>query len=135
MDSNVRRDLVAGTALVVAGLGLLGFAWFGPDEGFQAPRWVVGLVALACVGAGFVMLRTAWHGERLVGATPRVALALAAVLLVIGAVLAWIVVAVGPEGTALTFGIPLAVSDDSHRGFVAALFYGLLGLGIVLCLG
>src|SRR4051794_12789534 len=103
MDANVRRDLMTGTALLVAGAGLLGFAWFGPDEGFQAPRWIVGLVALACLAAAVLLLRTGLRGERLVGSTPLAALASAAILFVFAVVLGWILVAVGPEGTELTF--------------------------------
>jgi hypothetical protein len=133
VNPNVRRDLITGGALVVAGVGLLAFAWFGPDEGFRAPRWIVGLIALACLLAGAIPLRDGLRGERIVGTSPVAALATAGMLAVLAIVALWVMVAVGPEGAAMTFDIPVAVSEDAHRDVVAFLFYAVLGVVALSC--
>jgi len=43
-------------------------------------------------------------------------------------------VAVGPEGTSVTFDVPLPLSDNAERWLKAILFYGLLGIVVLLCL-
>ena len=67
MNPNVRRDLIIGGAVVVFGLGLLGFALFGPDESFRAPRWAVAAAAMGFMVGGYVPLRHASAGLQLSG--------------------------------------------------------------------
>ncbi len=95
MNPNVRRDLVIGGAVVAFGLGLLGFALFGTDESFRAPRWAVAAAAVGFMVGGFVPLRHALStsGFVLRGTWANLA---ASVLLFIGfALAAWVLLAVG----------------------------------------
>src|SRR5580765_6001161 len=62
MNANVRRDLIIGGAVVAFGLGLLGFALFGGDESFRAPRWAVAAAAIGFIVGGYVPLRHAHQG-------------------------------------------------------------------------
>jgi hypothetical protein len=128
MNPNVRRDLIIGGAVVAFGLGLLGFALFGTDESFRAPRWAVAAAALGFMVGGCVPLRHALSGAglELRGTWAYLSVSLAA--FVGFAVAAWILVGVGPEGVAITLDVPLPVSETAERWIRASLFYGLFGL-------
>jgi hypothetical protein len=128
MNPNVRRDLIIGGAVVAFGLGLLGFALFGSDENFRAPRWAVAIAALGFIVGGYVPLRHALStpGLKVTGTWPNLA---ASALLFIGfAVAMWTLVAVGPEGVAITLDVPLPVSEAAERWIRNGLFYSLFGV-------
>jgi hypothetical protein len=127
MNPNVRRDLIIGGAVVAFGLGLLGFALFAGDENFRAPRWAVAAAALGFMVGGYVPLRhtLATSGVRVTGTYPNLAasvLAFAAFVAV-----AWVLAAIGPEGTAVTLDVPLPISDAAERWVRAIAFYGVFG--------
>ncbi|HUQ28357.1 MAG TPA: LamG domain-containing protein [Usitatibacter sp.] len=126
MNPNVRRDLIIGGAVVAFGLGLLGFALFGTDESFRAPRWAVAAAAIGFMVGGYVPLRHASSGLELQGTWTFLAVSLAAFIAFV--VSAWILVGVGPEGVAITLDVPLPVSETAERWIRASLFYGLFGL-------
>jgi hypothetical protein len=134
MSPNARRDLVVGGILFVVGAVLLGFAFFAGDEGFRAPRWVVGAVAIGCMIGGAVPLRDALREEGVLPQGPFASLAAAGILLIFAAIAMWILVAVGPEGTAVTLNVPLPISEDAERWLQNVLFHGLFGLVAFLCL-
>jgi Concanavalin A-like lectin/glucanases superfamily len=134
MSPNARRDLVVGGILFVVGAVLLGFAFFAGDEGFRAPRWVVGAVAIGCMLGGAVPLRAALSEDDVLPQGPFASLAAAGILLIFAAIAMWILVAVGPEGTAVTLNVPLPISEDAERWLKNVLFHGLLGLVAFLCL-
>jgi hypothetical protein len=130
MNANVRRDLIIGGAVVVFGLGLLGFALFASDDNFRAPRWAVAAAAIAFVVGGIVPLRQAagprWRPSGFVQY-----LAAALVLFVCFVSAAWVLLAVGPEGTAITLDAPLPVSEALERWIRNGLFYSIFGAGAV----
>ena len=129
MNPNVRRDLIIGGAVVVFGIGLLGFALFGGDENFRAPRWAVAAAAIGFLIGGYVPLR---HADAVSPLRPRGTYPNLAVSLVFFACFLaalWVVVALGPEGTAITLDVPLPVSESAERWIRQGLFYGLFGLG------
>ena len=134
MSPNARRDLVVGGILFVVGAVLLGFAFFAGDEGFRAPRWVVGAVAIGCMVGGAVPLRAALSEDDVLPQGPFASLAAACILLIFAAIAVWILVAVGPEATAVTLNVPLPISEEAERSLNSVLFHGLLGLAAFLCL-
>jgi hypothetical protein len=130
MNPNVRRDLIIGGAVVAFGLGLLGFALFGPDDSFRAPRWAVAAAAFAFVIGGVVPLRhAAGPGWRPSGFVQYLSVSI--VLFACFVAAAWALLAVGPEGTAITLDVPLPVSERIERGIRNSLFYGIFGAGSV----
>ncbi len=131
MNPNVRRDLIIGGAVVAFGLGLLGFALFGGDESFRAPRWAVAAAAIGFIVGGYVPLRHAHQGAilRVEGKYPLLGVSVALFVLFLASV--WVVVALGPEGTAVTLDVPLPVSEAAERWIRAVIFYGLFGAGAV----
>jgi hypothetical protein len=97
MSPNVRRDLVVGGAISAMGIGLLAFALFAGEDSFRAPRWVVGAIALGCLAAAAMPLKSLFGSGELKVNSARVGAAIAAALLILGAVAVWVMVAVGPE--------------------------------------
>ena len=132
MNPNVRRDLIIGGAVVAFGLGLLLFALFGGDENFRAPRWAVAAAAIGFMVGGYVPLRhaVATSGLQLSGTFQFLAAAI--VLFAAFAVTTWVIIAVGPEGVAITLDVPLPVSESVERWIRAGLFYGLFGTTAIL---
>jgi Concanavalin A-like lectin/glucanases superfamily len=134
MSPNVRRELVLGGAISAMGIGLLAFALFAGDESFRAPRWVVGAIAIAClVAASFPLKTVAASHEITLSPTPLGA-TLTALLLLGGVMAAWVMVAIGPEGAAITFDVPLPISEDAERVVKAVLFHLVFGLIAAACL-
>ena len=130
MNPNVRRDLIIGGAVVVFGLGLLGFALFASDDNFRAPRWAVAAAAIAFVVGGVVPLKQAAGPDwRLTGLVQYLVAAI--ILLACFVSAAWALVAVGPEGTAITLDVPLPVSESIERWIRGGLFYSIFGAGAV----
>jgi hypothetical protein len=131
MNPNVRRDLILGGAVVAFGLGLLGFALFGGDDNFRAPRWAVAAAAIGFLVGGYVPLRHARQSAplRIEGKYPLLGVAIAFFVLFLASV--WVVVALGPEGTAVTLDVPLPVSEATERWIRSVIFYGLFGVGAV----
>ena len=129
MNANVRRDLIIGGAVVAFGIGLLGFALFAGDENFRAPRWAVAAAALGFMVGGYVPLRHAISSSdlRLSGTYQHLAVAIALFACFLAAV--WVMVALGPEGTAITLDMPLPVSEAAERWIRSGLFYGIFGIG------
>ena len=128
MSPNVRRDLIIGGAVVAFGLGLLGFALFGSDENFRAPRWAVAIAALGFMVGGYVPLRHALStsGLKVTGTWQNLT---ASAFLFIGFVVGvWILIGVGPEGVAITLDVPLPASETAERWIRSSLFYGLFGV-------
>jgi hypothetical protein len=97
MNANVRRDLILGGAVVAFGLGLLGFALFGGDESFRAPRWAVAAAAIGFMVGGYIPLRHAHQSAmlRLEGKYPLLGVSAALFALFLASV--WVVVALGPR--------------------------------------
>jgi hypothetical protein len=131
MTPGARRDFVLGGALVAVGVALFGFAIFGDDDGFRAPRWVVAAVALSFMGSGVIPLRGRFAGDFLPTGTYANAGASAA-LAVLALAAVWMMVAVGPEGVALD--VPITLPHDFERGIRTVIFYGVLGLFTIGCL-
>ena len=134
MDPNVRRDLLVGGALVLVGTALLGFAFFASDEGFRAPRWVVGAIALGCAIGGGIPLYSAIDRGNLVYINAFTSLGAGVLLLILALVTAWLMIAVGPEGTSVTLDIPLPIPERIERAIANVLFYAVLGVFLVICL-
>lgn len=132
MTPGARRDLLIGGAIVAVGLGLLGFALFGEDDGFRAPRWVVATVALLFIGSGSLPLKSAIATGTLMPTGPYWNGAASGVLALLALGAAWMMVAIGPEGIALDF--PLRLRPDIEAAIRATFFYGLLGLFAIACL-
>src|SRR5271154_281843 len=97
MTPGARRDLVIGGAVVAVGVGLFGFAIFGDDDGFRAPRWVVAAGALSFIASGVIPLRGRFFAGDfiLTGTYPNAAAS--AVLAVLALAAVWMMIAVGPE--------------------------------------
>lgn len=134
MNPNVRRDLIIGGAVVVFGLGLAGFALFATDDNFRAPRWAVAAAAMGFVIGGYVPIKhMAGPGWRPQGRFQY--LSVATVLFVLFVAAAWALVAVGPEGTAVTLDVPLPVSEKLERSIRSGIFYSLFGAGAVALFG
>src|SRR5258706_5935180 len=131
MHPKVRRDVINGGAVVAFGLGLLGCALFGGDESFRAPRWAVAAAAIGFIVGGYVPLRHAHQGAilRVEGKYPLLGVSVALFVLFLASV--WVVVAMGPEGTAVTLDVPLPVSEAAERWIRSVIFYGLFGVGAV----
>src|SRR5438067_869766 len=134
MSPNVRRDLVLGGAISAIGIGLFAFALFAGDESFRAPRWVVAIIAVGCLVAAAPPLKSVLAAHELTLAPSPLGATLTALLLLVGLLAAWVMVAIGPEGVAITFDIPLPISDDAERVLKSILFYLLFGLIAASCL-
>jgi hypothetical protein len=134
MSPNVRRDLVIGAAVVAFGLGLLSFALFAGDESFRAPRWVVAVAAIAFLVGGSIPLRHAAAAQDLRPSSSAANLVAAGILFFLALFVAWIMVAIGPEGTAVTLDIPLPFSEDTERTLKGDVFYGIAGIVALACL-
>ena len=134
MDPNVRRDLLVGASLVIVGVALLGFAFFAGDEGFRAPRWVVGAVAIGCTVGGAIPLRSAIDTGNLIAANAFASVGAGTLLLILALVSVWVMIAVGPEGTAVTLDVPLPISERVEHSVKSFLFHALMGLVVALCL-
>ena len=124
--------MLIGGAIVGVGLALLGFALFGDDDGFRAPRWVVATVALAFIVSGMLPLRGAIASGTLLPRGPYANAAVSAVLALLALGAAWMMVGVGPEGIALD--IPVKLHSDFAMAVRATFFYGVLGLFAIACL-
>jgi hypothetical protein len=134
MNPNVRRDLIIGGAVVVFGLGLAAFALFAADDNFRAPRWAVAAAAFGFIVGGYVPLRQiAGPGWRPQGRFQYLVIGILLLPLFIAAV--WALVAVGPEGTAVTLGIPLPISEALERAIRSSVFYSVFGAGAVALFG
>jgi Concanavalin A-like lectin/glucanases superfamily len=129
MNPNVRRDLIIGGAVVAFGLGLLGFALFAADESFRAPRWAVAAAAAGFLLGGIVPLRHAASITPLRPTGTYQNLIACVVLFACFVAAVWTIVAIGPEGVAITLDIPLAVSETAERWIRWSLFYGVFGVG------
>jgi hypothetical protein len=116
------------------GIGLLAFALFAGEDSFRAPRWVVGAIALACLGAAAVPLKSVVASREITITSRAIGAAVAAVLLAAALFTVWIILAIGPEGTAITFDIPLPMSDEAERVLKTILFHLLFGLIALACL-
>jgi hypothetical protein len=126
MTPGARRDLVIGGAVVAVGVALFGFAIFGDDDGFRAPRWVVAAVALSFIGSGALPLRGhIFDGDLLPKGTYPNAAASAA-LAVVALASVWMMVAVGPEGVALD--VPISLPRDFEHSLRTVIFYSVMGL-------
>jgi len=134
MSPNVRRDLVLGGAISAIGIGLFAFALFAGDESFRAPRWVVGIIAVGCLVAAAPPLKAVLAAHELTLSPTPLGATLTALLLLVGLLAAWVMVAIGPEGVAITFDIPLPISEDAERVLKSILFYLLFGLIAAACL-
>jgi Concanavalin A-like lectin/glucanases superfamily len=131
MSPGVRRDLLIGGAVVMVGIGLLAFAFFGDDEGFRAPRWVVAAVALSFMLSGAMPLRAAVAEGGILPENLYANLAVAGAFAIFALVAAWMMVAVGPEGVALD--IPITLPSDVERWMKRICFYGVMGIVAILC--
>jgi hypothetical protein len=129
MNPNVRRDLIIGGAVVAFGLGLLGFALFAGDESFRAPRWAVAAAAAGFLVGGIVPLRHAASIMPLRPVGTYQNLFACVVLFACFVAAAWTLVAIGPEGVAITLDIPMPVSETAERWIRSSLFYGVFGAG------
>jgi hypothetical protein len=116
------------------GIGLLAFALFAGEESFRAPRWIVGAIAIATLGAAVMPLRGVFGARESLLSSAPVGAAFTGLLLLFGVFAAWVMVAIGPEGTAITFDIPLPISDDAERLVKSVLFHLLFGLVALACL-
>ncbi len=114
------------------GIALLGFALFGDDEAFRAPRWVVATVALVFIASGLLPLRGAFVSGTLLPTGPYANAAVSAVLAFCSLGAVWMMVAIGPEGIALD--IPIRLRADFESAIRATFFYAVLGLFAVACL-
>ena len=132
MTPGLRRDLLIGGSIVAVGVALLGFALFGDDGGFRAPRWVVATVALLVIGSGMLPLRGVLAAGSLVPSGPYANAAACAALAALAVSAVWMMVAIGPEGIALDF--PAAVGARAESVLRSIFFYGLLGLFAIACL-
>ena len=127
MNPNARRDLIIGGAVLVFGLGLLGFALFGGDDAFRAPRWAVAAAAAGFIVGGSVPLRHAFTTSDLRIRAIWALIAVSVLLFACFGVAVWVLLAVGPEGVAITLDVPLPVSETAERWIRNSLFYGLFG--------
>jgi len=132
MNANTRRDLLIGGAVVIVGIGLLVFAFFGTDEAFRAPRWVVAVAAIAFLIGAAIPLRAAFRDPYLHPESPLANFAIAGILIVFAALCAWVMVGVGPEG--VTLDIPWTLPGDADRWMKSIVFYGIVGVSLLLCL-
>jgi hypothetical protein len=117
---------------VGVGVALLGFALFGDDEAFRAPRWVVATVALVFIVSGMLPLRGAIASGSLLPTGPYANAAISAVLALLALGAVWMMVAIGPEGMALD--IPLKLRSDFATAVRSTFFYGILGLFAIACI-
>ena len=131
MSPSVFRDLLIGGAVVLVGICLLAFAFFGDEESFRAPRWVVAAVALAFLLSGGLPLKHAFAEGAILPQNLYVNLTVAAVLALLAVLTAWMMVAVGPEGVALD--IPITLPDGIERWLKSISFYALTGIVAALC--
>lgn len=132
MSPGVRRDLLIGGAVVAVGIGLFSFALFGDDEGFRAPRWVVAAVALSFIASGAIPLRAAIAEGGIVPDNIYAHLGMATAFALCAAMLAWMIVAVGPEGVSLD--TPITLPHAVERWVKRIVFYGVTGAGALACL-
>jgi len=132
MTPGARRDLVICGGVVAVGVGLFGFAIFGDDDGFRAPRWVVAAVAVSFIVSGVFPLRSRLFAGELMPSGPYSNAAASAALAVMALASVWMMVAVGPEGVALD--VPITLPRDFERGLRTVIFYGVLGTVAVACL-
>src|SRR5258708_6474532 len=132
MNPKSRRDLLLGGAVVIVGIGLLVFAFFGDGEAFRAPRWVVAVASAAFLISAAIPLHTALRDPYLHPERPLANAAVAALLLAFAALAAWIIVGVGPEG--VTLDIPITLSRDVDRWVKGIAFYAVAGAALVACL-
>ncbi len=132
MSPGVRRDLLIGGSLLAVGLALVVFAFFGADEAFRAPRWVAALCALGFLLGGTIPVRSALSIASLRPRTPAALVWVSVGLLVLAALFAWILLAVGPEGITLDISLPFA--DDVEEAIKDYVFNGALALVTLACL-
>lgn len=132
MTPGARRDLVIGGAVVAVGIALFGFAIFGDDEGFRAPRWVVAAVALSFIGSGVIPLRGRFFAGEFMPTGTYPNAAASATLAVFALTSVWMMVAVGPEGVALD--MPVTLPRDFEQTIRDVVFYGVFGALAVACL-
>jgi hypothetical protein len=132
MNANTRRDLLIGGAVVIVGIGLLVFAFFGDDEAFRAPRWVVVVAAIAFLLGAAIPLHAAFRDPYLHPEKPLANFAIATALVVLAALCAWVMIGVGPEG--VTLDIPFTLPGEADQWVKSIVFYGVVGIGLLLCL-
>jgi concanavalin A-like lectin/glucanase superfamily protein len=132
MNPNTRRDILIGGAVVIVGIGLLIFAFFGDDEAFRAPRWVVAVAAIGFLAGAAVPLHAAFRDPYLHPESPLANFAIAALLLLLAGLAAWFMVGVGPEG--VTLDIPFTLSGDTDRTVKSIVFHAVVGITLLACL-
>jgi len=132
MTPGVRRDLLIGGAIVGVGLALFGFALFGDDDGFRAPRWVVATVAILFIASGALPLRGVLTTGNVLPSGPYGNAAACAILALLALGGLWMMVAVGPEGIALD--LPVHLRPELEATVRGVFFYGLMGLFAAACL-
>ena len=131
MSPSVFRDLLIGGAVVLVGVCLLAFAFFGDEESFRAPRWVVAAVALSFILSGLLPLKHAFSQGRMLPQNIYVNLAVAAMLAFLAVASAWMMVAIGPEGVALD--IPVSIAPEVEWWLKSIAFYAITGIVAALC--
>jgi hypothetical protein len=132
MSPGARRDLLIGGAVVAVGVGLFSFALFGNEEGFKAPRWVVAAVALSFIVSGAIPLRSAVSEGGIVPDNIYAHLGMATAFAFLAATLAWMIVAVGPEGVSLD--TPISLPHALELWVKRVVFYAVTGGGALYCL-
>ena len=131
MSPGVFRDLLLGGAVVLVGICLLAFAFFGDEETFRAPRWVVASVALSFMLSGSLPLKHAVAEGGILPQNLYVNLAISGVLALLAVLTAWMMVAIGPEGMSLD--IPVSLPNEVERALKSVSFYALTGIAAALC--
>ncbi|MGZ5647725.1 MAG: LamG domain-containing protein [Usitatibacter sp.] len=112
---------------MAVGVGLFSFALFGNEEGFKAPRWVVAAVALAFITCGGIPLKSAVAEGGIVPDNIYAHLGVAVTFAFFAATLAWMIVAIGPEGVSLD--TPISFPHGVERWVKGIVFYGVTSLG------
>lgn len=131
MSPSVFRDLTIGGAVVLVGVCLLGFAFFGDEESFRAPRWVVAAVALSFLVSGGIPLKHAFAEGSILPKNLYVNLAVAAVLALLALFAVYVMVAIGPEGLALD--LPFTLPGEIESWTRSIFFYAAVGAAASLC--
>ncbi len=132
MSPSVFRDLTIGGAVFLVGLSLLGFAFFGDESSFRAPRWVVAAVALSFMLSGALPLKHAIAEGGILPKNLYVNLAVCAALVLFALANVWLMVAIGPEGLALD--LPLSLPAELDDWVKSLFFYAVTGVAAALSL-
>src|SRR5260221_2588966 len=131
MSPSVFRDLTIGGAVVLVGVCLLGFAFFGDEESFRAPRWVVAAVALSFLLSGGIPLKHAFAEGAILPQNVYGTVAVAAVLGLVALLVLYIMVGIGPEGVPLD--LPFTLAGEIESWSKSIVFYIVTGMAFSLC--